>query len=113
MSVRTLVTLLSLLPLAGCYADQKAQLGTCEKIAGESPSHNAPGQPFKQIQACMDQAGYRFIGWNDGVVCDMGAVVQGRISATGTGAECFEPKSWLALRIYRIEVPSKGSRSAG
>src|ERR1700761_7372335 len=112
MSVRAFMTLLLLLPLAGCYADQKAQLGTCEKIARESPSRNAPGQPFKQIQACMDQAGYRFIGWNDGVVCDMGAVVQGRMSATGSGAACFEPKNWLAARIYRIEVPSKGSRGA-
>jgi hypothetical protein len=40
----------------------------------------------------VDQAGYRFIGWNDGVVCDMSAVVQGRTPATGSGAECFEPK---------------------
>ena len=45
--------------------------------------------------------------------CDMGAVVGGRTPATGSGAECFEPKNWLALRIYRIEVPSKGPRSAG
>ncbi|HUO02881.1 MAG TPA: hypothetical protein VMU31_08885 [Rhizomicrobium sp.] len=113
MSTRTFVTLLLLLPLAGCYADQKAQLASCEKAADRSPSHSAPGQPFKQIQACMDQAGYRFIGWNDGVVCDMSAVVQGTMSPTGSGAECFEPRGWLALKIYRIEVPSRGSRAAG
>ena len=112
MAARILAFLL-LLPLAGCYADQKAQLGTCENAARENPARNAPGEPFKHIQACMDQAGYRFIGWDDGVVCDMGAVVQGRTSATGSGAECFEPKNWLALRIYRIEVPSKTPRSTG
>jgi hypothetical protein len=113
MAIRTLAILALLLPLTGCYADQKAQLEICEKTAGQSPFRNAPGQPFKQIQACMDQAGYRFIGWNDGVVCDMSAVVQGKVSQTGSGAECFEPKNWLALRIYRIEVPSKGPRSTG
>ena len=113
MAVRTLLSLLVLLPLAGCYADQKAQLGACEKIADRSSSRTAPGQPFKQIQSCMDRAGYRFIGWNDGVVCDMASVVQGRMSPTSSGAECFEPKGWLALKIYRIEVPPKGPRTAG
>jgi hypothetical protein len=113
MSARSFVTLLLLLPLAGCYADQKSQLAVCEKAADQSPSHSAPGQPFKQIQSCMDQAGYRFIGWNDGVVCDMGSVVQGVMSPMGSGAECFEPKGWLALKIYRIEVPSKGSHTTG
>jgi hypothetical protein len=111
MAIRTFVPLLLLLPLGGCYADQKAQLATCEIAADRSPSRTAPGEPFKQIQGCMDQAGYRFIGWNDGVVCDMGAVVQGRPSSTGAGAECFEPKNWLALKIYRLEVPSKGPRA--
>lgn len=113
MPTRTFVTLLLLLPLAGCYADQKSQLAVCEKAAGQNPSHSAPGQPFKLIQTCMDQAGYRFIGWNDGVVCDMSAVVQGVMSPMGSGAECFEPKGWLALKIYRIEVPSKGPRTTG
>ena len=113
MPLRTFVTLLFLLPLMGCYADQKAQLAVCEKTADRSPARGTPGQPFKQIQTCMDQAGYRFIGWNDGVVCDMSAVVQGTVSPTGSGAECFEPKGWLALKIYRIEVPSKSPRATG
>jgi hypothetical protein len=43
----------------------------------------------------------------------MSAVVQGRTSATGSGAECFEPKGWVALKIYRIEVPSKQPRVSG
>lgn len=112
MTFRTFVVLLLLLPLAGCYADQKARLAACEKAADQHLSHAAPGEPFKQIQTCMDKAGYRFIGWNDGVVCDMAAVVQGRMSPTGSGAECFEPKGWLALKIYRVEVPPRGSRAA-
>ncbi len=37
----------------------------------------------------------------------MGAVIKGQPSATGTDAVCFEPKGWLALKIYRIEVPVK------
>lgn len=113
MPIRTLAPLLLLLPLAGCYAGQKAQLAACEQAANRSPSRTAPGEPFKQIQGCMDEAGYRFIGWNDGVVCDMASVVQGRISPTSTGAECFEPKGWLARKIYRLEVPSRAPRATG
>lgn len=113
MAIRTFPPLLLLLPLMGCFADQKSRLAACEKGAAQSPFRNAPGEPFKQIQACMDRAGYRFIGWNDGVVCDMGSVVKGQPSASGSDAECFEPKSWWALRIYRIEVPSKGQRATG
>ena len=109
MSARTFVTLLSLLPLMGCYADQKAQLAACEKAADQSPSHAAPGEPFKQIQRCMDRAGYRFIGWNDGVVCGMSALVRGQHLADGTDALCFEPKGWLALKLYRIEVPARSA----
>ena len=58
----------------------------------------------------MDQAGYRFIGWDDGVVCNMTAVIRGQSQADGTDALCFEPKNWLALKLYRIEVPSKAPR---
>ena len=39
------------------------------------------------------------------VQCDMPAVIQGKPSALGTDAQCFEPKGWLALRLYRWEVP--------
>lgn len=113
MGVRTLASVLLLLPLAGCYADQKAQLAACEKTAAGSPSRALPGEPFKQIQACMAGAGYRFIGWNDGVVCDLASVVQGKSSLTSTGAECFEPKGWLALKIYRLEMPSRRPRTTG
>ena len=103
---RQLFPLLLLLPLAGCFSDQKAQLNACEVSAPRT----GPGQPFKAIQGCMDQAGYRFIGWDDGVVCGMSAVVKGRSLADGTDALCFEPKGWLALKLYRIEVPSKTPR---
>jgi hypothetical protein len=113
IAIPAFMTLLLLLPLTGCYADQKTQLAACEKTADRGPPNDATGEPFKHIQSCMDGAGYRFIGWNDGVVCDMGAVVKGQTSATGTDAECFEPKGWLALRIYRIEMPSKQPRTTG
>jgi len=111
MAIRALLSLLLVLALAGCYGDQKAQLAACEKVADQSASHTLPGEPFKQIQACMEKAGYRFIGWEDGVVCDMGSVVEGRM--TGTGVECFEPKNWLALKIYRLQVPSRRPRATG
>lgn len=104
---RHFLPLLLVLPLAGCFSDQKAQLDACEKAA---PRVGA-GQPFTAVRACMDKAGYRFIGWDDGVVCGLGAVVKGRSIADGTDALCFEPKGWLALKIYRIEVPSKAPRS--
>ena len=100
-----LAFLLLLLPLAGCYAGQKKQLAVCEAGATRS----GEGQPLKSIQACMDSAGYRFTAWdNTGNVqsdCDMGALIKGAPSDTGTDAHCFEPKGWLALKIYRIEVP--------
>jgi hypothetical protein len=95
------------LPLAGCYADQQKQLATCEASA----THTGKGEPLKSIQACMDQAGYRFIAWdNPGgpqITCDMIAVVRGTPSSDGTDALCFEPKGWLALKIFHFEVPVK------
>ena len=108
MAASRILTLFLLLPLAGCFSDQKAKLSACETAAPRT----GPGQPFKAIQACMDQAGYRFIGWNGGVVCGMGAVVKGQSLADGTDALCFEPKSWLALKIYRIEIPLRTVRSS-
>lgn len=104
---RRLFPLLLLLPLAGCFSDQKSRLAACEASAPRT----GEGQPFKAIQTCMDQAGYRFIGWNEGVVCNMGAVVRGNPVKDGTDALCFEPKNWLALRIYRVEVPSRSPRA--
>lgn len=103
--IRAIFLLLLALPLAGCYTDQKKQLATCEVNAARAFPRPVPGQPFKTIKACMSAAGYDFIGWNTGIVCDMGAVVRGQASATGTDAMCFEPAGWLARRIYRIEVP--------
>ena len=69
-----LLPLLLLLPLAGCYSGQQKQLASCEAAPRPPFAKPTPGQPFKAIQACMDKAGYRFIGWNDGVVCDMGSL---------------------------------------
>lgn len=103
--IRTFLPLLLLLPLAGCFSDQKAQLTACEATAPRTGA----GEPFRTIQSCMDKAGYRFIGWNDGVVCGMSALVRGQHLADGTDALCFEPKGWLALKLYRIEVPAKSA----
>jgi len=108
-SIRHFLPLLLLLPLAGCFSDQKARLSACEASA----TRTGPGQPFKSIQGCMDQAGYRFIGWDDGVVCGMGAVIKGQPQADGSDALCFEPKGWLARKLYRIEVPSRAPPRAG
>jgi hypothetical protein len=103
-----LILLVLPLLLAGCYSDQKKQLASCKASA----TRTGTGQPFKSIQACMDKAGYNFVGYaNPGgetVVCDLPAVIQGTPSATDTDAKCFEPKDWLALRIYRWQVPDRG-----
>lgn len=103
VTLRRLLPLLLLLPLAGCFSDQKQQLMACEASAPRT----GQGQPFKAIQSCMDQAGYRFIGWDSGVVCGMAAVVKGQPLKDGSDALCFEPKGWLALKFYRIEVPTR------
>ena len=100
---RRLLPILLFLPLAGCFSDQKAQLAACEAAA---PTDRR-GPALQGTQTCMDKAGYRFIGWDDGVVCGMAAVIKGQSLADGTDALCFEPKNWLALKIYRIEVPSR------
>ena len=95
------------LGLSGCYADQKKQLAACEATAPRI----GPGQPLRAIQACMDQAGYSFVGYAriDGptVDCNLPAVIQGTASSDGTDALCFQPKGALALRLYHIEVPVK------
>ena len=99
------LTLLLLLPLAGCYEGQHKQLADCDTQAAAAFPKPVPGQPMKAIQACMDKAGYRFIGWNDGVVCDMASLIRGQ--SNQGAAICFEPKDWLALKLYRLEVPEK------
>ena len=94
--------------LAGCYSDQKKQLAACRVEAPRTGS----GEPFRSIQTCMDNNGYKFVGYaNPGgetVVCDLPAVIRGTPSATDTDAKCFEPKGWLALKIYRLQVPDRG-----
>ena len=106
--LRRFLPLLLLLPLTGCFADQKTRLAACENAAPKAGA----GEPFQSVRGCMDKAGYRFIGWDDGVVCGLGAVVKARPLADGTDALCFEPRGWLALKIYRIEVPTRRPRSA-
>lgn len=112
MALRRFLPLLLLVILPGCFSDQKAQLAACENNAAKALPKALAGEPFKAILACMDRGGYRFIGWNEGVTCDMGAVVKGHPSATGADALCFEPKGWFALRVYRVEVPLRTPRSA-
>ena len=107
MRLRLLLPLLTLLPLAGCYSDQQKQLAVCEADAARAFPRATPGQPLKAVQTCMDSAGYDFIGWNDGVFCDMTALVKGKPSATGGDVLCFEPRGWLAKKLYRLEVPVK------
>ena len=86
-------------------AKWKKQLATCEAQAIRTGS----GQPLRSIRGCMDRNGYNFVGFanteGETVQCDMPAVIQGKPSALGTDAQCFEPKGWLALRLYRWEVP--------
>ena len=90
-----------LLPLlAGCYEGQKEQLAACENNAARAFSRPVPGEPFKSIQTCMDKTGYRFIGWEDGVVCDMASVIKGQPALAGGDVICFEPeKLGVALAL--------------
>jgi hypothetical protein len=99
------LTLAALLALAGCYSDQKKQLAQCEAGA----TRTGPGQPLRSIRTCMDQNGYRFVGFANTqgptIECDLPAVIEGRPSQLGTDAKCFEPKGRIALQLYRWEVP--------
>lgn len=100
---------LLLLPLAGCYSGQQKQLAACRAA---SPA-GKPGEPLRSIQACMDKAGYRFVAWDTHnekqIECDMISLVRGTPSTDGTDALCFEPKGWLALKIFHFEVPVKSA----
>ena|SRR6185312_3894360 len=102
---RMIFAIALLLPLGGCYGGQQKDLASCDARAAAAFPKPEPGQPLKAIQACMDQAGYRFIGWNDGVVCDMASLIHGQ--STRGAVLCFEPKNWLALKLYRLEVPER------
>ncbi len=94
-----------LIVLAGCSGSQRNQLAACDSEAAAQFPKPVAGQPLKAIQSCMDKAGYRFIGWNDGVVCDMASLIRGE---SNQGASiCFEPKNWLKLKLYRLEVPAR------
>ena len=110
--VRYLIPLLLALPLAGCLASQQKQLASCDVSAATAFPKPVPGQPFKAVKQCMDDAGYEFIGWNDGVVCDLSAVIRGIPSVSGGDAMCFQPKNWLWRKLYRIEVPEKAQTSS-
>jgi len=102
-----LLALGALLALSGCYSDQKKQLASCETEAIRTGS----GQPLRSIRACMDQAGYNFVGFanpdGETVECDLPSVIQGKPSDIGTDGQCFEPKGRIALQLYRWEVPEK------
>lgn len=110
--IRLLLPLLLLLPLASCFSGQQKQLASCEADAASAFPRAVPGQPFKAIQACMEKAGYRFIGWNDGVVCDMNSLVRGTLSNKGGDVLCFEPAGWLERKLYRLEVPEKSQTAS-
>jgi hypothetical protein len=105
--LRPLLVLLLLLPLAGCFSDQEKQLVTCQSDAAAATPKPTAGQAFDRVRACMDKAGYRFIGWDDGVVCGLAPLMRGQLGDGGIATLCFEPKSWLARRLYRLEVPEK------
>jgi hypothetical protein len=104
---RYFLPLLLAFPLAGCFAGQQQQLANCQQQAAAANPHPKPGQLFKATQACMDKAGYNFIGWNDGVVCDMAALTRNEVGQGGAATLCFEPKGWLERKLYRLEVPER------
>ena len=102
-----ILALAALLALAGCYSDQKKQLAQCE--AGTTLRGN--GEPLRSIRRCMDEHGYAFVGFAntqaEPIDCDLAAIIEGRPSTIGTDAQCFEPKGWWQLKLYRLEVPVK------
>ena len=103
--LRPFLAIALLVPLAACSGSQRKQLAACDSEAAAQFPRPVPGQPLKAIQSCMDRTGYRFIGWNDGVVCDMASLIHGQ--SNQGAAICFEPKSWLQRKLYRMEVPER------
>ena len=70
--IRYFLPLLLVLPLAGCFSDQKAQLTACESGAPRTGA----GEPFRTIQGCMDKAGYRFIASVERLVPPESAILE-------------------------------------
>jgi hypothetical protein len=96
-----LVALLAF-PLAGCFADQKQQVASCELEA----MHLYPGKQsvddllniHDYIRTCMQAHGYEFSPSQS--ACESSATMVDDPS-------CYAPMSWVGQLLYRLETGSK------
>jgi hypothetical protein len=116
--MRRFFLLLLIFPLAGCYADQKKQLLTCDRDGqqlAKSQISKEPlvGNPFlswgNENELCMGLHGYRLI---DGVCPAKNVNPDPKRFPDGwilikllksKSVECYEPSSWAGRQIRRFE----------
>jgi hypothetical protein len=102
VTVKKLAILLLLLPLAGCYADQKRDLAQCVKqssaatpldtISSVDERHDNIGESVVQ---CMQQAGYQHNLADPNCIDDVDFDVH-----------CYMPKGFWAKAVYTFEAKS-------
>jgi hypothetical protein len=102
--MRRAVALLLVIPLCGCFADQKQQLAQCklaalEKYSGKGDTDFGPTRNAISIynSKCMAAHGYE----------DNLPDKRCQVTFWDAGYDnpyCYAPSGWLARKIYRIET---------
>jgi hypothetical protein len=94
------ITIVLLLALGGCFADQQQQLASCKleamRLYPNEETHAFGGGKIGEYMAtCMETHGYKFTASPS--ACPYGG-------AFPTDARCYVPTSWIGRLMYRLET---------
>lgn len=97
-NIRRCLVLLLVLPLAGCFEQQEAQLAKCQRETQPIGYPNdMRGFNADLMDNCMSTAGYRFdISHND---CELKPGIPIRVNAY-----CYVPAGAIQYWLYRTEM---------
>jgi hypothetical protein len=111
---RLFIVFLCLLPLAGCYSEQKQQLAKCRI---QEDAYSRPGQTAdanvtmmassNRVELCMEAAGYEMATTND-TICHVGISSDQDYMVTSDYTRaampiCYQPTGWFAKLVFRFE----------
>ncbi len=98
--MRRLLAIVMLLPLAGCFEDQKQQAASCDAEAQRTypTERRETGSKWAAyVDTCMTAHEY---DWRIGEKrCEV-------VNGMEANPYCYIPSGWLSRAIYRIEVGS-------
>jgi hypothetical protein len=92
------LVILVILPLFGCFDDQKRQLAQCRLDASKPPLPTGIYQPTSQIRLCMEAAGYDWVGFDQDERCNPSDSLAGNPNPF-----CFRPSGFFARLAFRID----------